>query len=98
MKLIIEYRHFCPSSAFSLSTFSYKFDPLVLSSTPHLMIHGKCDTFQTELYKRELENQTVNVRLVGLAKGDFVRIDLTSPDLETINWPIVHSTGMLSTE
>lgn len=62
------------------------------------MIHGKCDTFQTELYKRELDNQTVNVRLVGLAKGDFVRIDLTSSDLETINWPIVHSTGMLSTE
>lgn len=62
------------------------------------MIHGKCDTFQTEFYKREVDNQSINVRLVGLAKGDFVRIDLGSPDLETINWPIVHNHGMMGTE
>lgn len=45
------------------------------------MIHGKCGAFQTEFYKREFDGQQVNVRLVGLAKGDFVRIDLASPEL-----------------
>jgi len=45
MKLMIEYRHACPSSVFSLPIFSYKYDPLLIPSTPHLMIHGKCEKF-----------------------------------------------------
>jgi len=87
MKLIIEYRHACPSSAFSLPIFSYKYDPLILASTPHLMIHGKCEKFQTEFWQRNWEHHSVNVRLVGLSKGDFARIDLSSNDLEAILWP-----------
>lgn len=52
------------------------------------MIHGKCEKFQTEFWERKWDNHSVNVRLVGLAKGDFARINLTSNVLETIRWPL----------
>lgn len=81
MKLILDYRHACPSSVFSLPIFSYKFDPLILESTPHLMIHGKCEFFQTDFWEKECTMQTINVRLVGMAKGDMVRVNLTSNNL-----------------
>ena len=83
MKLIIEYRHICPSSVFSLPIQSYNYDPLILSETPHLIISGKCEMFATEFYERDNEPNTIHTRLVALTKGDIAQIDLSSKLLET---------------
>lgn len=76
MQSVLEYSHVAPTCPFSLKCEMMPEDYLVLQTLPNLFLAGECK--RTEFRDYKPEGTDVVVKLVAVARGEAVVLDVDS--------------------